>query len=187
LNRYSNVIGIDDAPFDKNRDDRVLIVGAIYADTRLIGVLSTHVAPDGDDGTAAIATMIRRSKFSEQIQAVLLQGIAMAGFNVIDIHALHESLAMPVLAVARHVPDMLAIRRILLSKVGNGKHKWELIEKAGAMQPAGNVYVQRAGLSLAEACAIIERFAVNGNIPEPLRSAHLIAGGIAQGESHGRT
>lgn len=187
MNRYSNVIGIDDAPFDKNRDDRVLIVGAIYADTRLIGVLSTHVTPDGDDGTAAIASMIRRSRFAEQIQAILLQGIAMAGFNVIDIHALHEKLAVPVLAVARHEPDMRAIRKILLSKVENGKHKWELIEKAGTMQPAGNVYVQRAGISPDDACALIERFAVNGHIPEPLRSAHLIAGGIAQGESRGRT
>jgi len=187
LNRYSNIIGIDDAPFDKNRNDKVLIVGAIYADTRLIGVLSTQAAPDGDDSTAAITAMIRKSRFAEQLQVVLLQGIAMAGFNVIDIHALHKQLAIPVLAIARHQPDMQAIRKVLLSKVANGQHKWELIKKAGAMQPAGKVYVQRAGLSLADARTIIERFAVNGNIPEPLRSAHLIAGGIARGESHGRT
>ena len=33
---------------------------------------------------------------------------------------------------------------------------------------------------------LIERCALNGRLPEPLRTAHLIAGGIAQGESRHR-
>jgi len=33
---------------------------------------------------------------------------------------------------------------------------------------------------------LIERYAVHGHLPEPLRTAHLIAGGIIQGESRHR-
>ena len=34
---------------------------------------------------------------------------------------------------------------------------------------------------------IIQRTATHGKIPEPLRTAHLIAGAIATGQSRGRT
>jgi len=33
---------------------------------------------------------------------------------------------------------------------------------------------------------VIERYAISGTLPEPLRVAHLIAGGIAVGESRHR-
>ena len=54
------------------------------------------------------------------------------------------------------------------------------------MEPVGGVYVQRAGLTLSEAGKMIERLAIGGRIPEPLRVAHLIAGGVREGESKGR-
>lgn len=48
------------------------------------------------------------------------------------------------------------------------------------------VYVQRVGLTLDETERVIERLVVNGNVPEPLRTAHLIAGAIVTGQSRGR-
>jgi len=61
-----------------------------------------------------------------------------------------------------------------------------LIERLGLPEPAGRVYVQRVGLTLEEAIAIIERFTLAGHIPEPLRIAHLIAGALVDGQSRGR-
>jgi len=186
-NRFTNVIGFDDSPFDKHRDRRVLVVGAVYSDSRLVGVLSAYITPDGSEATATVQRMIQRSRFAGQAQAILLQGIAMAGFNVIDIHALHDALGIPVLTIARHAPDMQAIRQALFTRVENGPAKWRLISKAGPMEAMGHIFVQRAGLSFDDAQRIVNRFAVNGHIPEPLRTAHLIAGGIGRGESRGRT
>jgi hypothetical protein len=54
------------------------------------------------------------------------------------------------------------------------------------MEPIGAVYVQRAGLSSPEAQAVLTRFAIHSAVPEPLRMAHLIAGGLARGESRHR-
>ena len=54
------------------------------------------------------------------------------------------------------------------------------------MEPVRGVYVQRAGLSLGEARDLLAATTLHGNLPEPLRLAHLIAGGIVTGKSRGR-
>jgi uncharacterized protein len=104
----------------------------------------------------------------------MLQGIALGGFNVVDIHGFYRSLNIPVLVVARRAPRMEMI----------GKRKWTLIEKAGPMEPVDGVFVQRAGLSLDLAGQVIRRFSVYGSIPEPLRVAHLEALPARSGAVH---
>jgi endonuclease V-like protein UPF0215 family len=91
-----------------------------------------------------------------------------------------------VLVLARRKPELAAIEAALRSHVRGGLTKWKLIQQAGPMEPCAGVFVQRAGLSLPEAEALIAFHALNGVIPEPLRVAHLIAGGLARGESRGR-
>lgn len=130
--------------------------------------------------------MIRDCRFAPQLQAVMLQGIAFAGFNVVDIHHLSAELGIPVLVVARRAPDLDAIREALLTKVPGGRRKWRLIEKAGPMEPMENLWVQRAGLDADSARALLRQHARHGHLPEPLRTAHLIAGGITDGESRHR-
>ena len=183
---FSHVIGVDDAPFLREHRGRVLVVAVAYAGLRLEGVLSTHVRRDGADATRAIAARLGDSRFRAHTRLVMFQGIALAGFNVVDIHGLREALGIPVLVVARRPPRLGAMRAALLDHVPGGARKWALIEKAGPMEAAAGVMVQRAGLSLAEASVAIEHLAVNGRIPEPLRVAHLIAGGVTTGQSRGR-
>lgn len=184
--RFTHVIGFDDAPFDRARRGTVLVVGAVYAGTRLEGVLSARVRRDGADATRVLARCVRGSRFHAHLQLVLLQGIAFAGFNVVDVADLHDQLGVPVIVVMRRKPDFDRIRRALLGHVAGGARKWRLIEKAGPVDPAGRVYVQRAGISLAQAEATLAHLCVTAAIPEALRTAHLIAGGVASGESRHR-
>lgn len=184
--RLSHVIGVDDAPFAREHRGDVPVVGAVFAGLRLEGVISTRVRRDGRNATPAIAAMIRGSRFYAQAHVILLQGIAVAGFNVVDLSALHEALSLPVVVVARRRPNLEAIREALLTHVRGGRRKWALIERAGPMEPVAGVYVQRAGISLEDTGALLSRLSVHGRLPEPLRAAHLIAGGLATGESHGR-
>jgi endonuclease V-like protein UPF0215 family len=81
---------------------------------------------------------------------------------------------------------MAAIREALLTRIPHGQQKWQLIDWLGPMEAAGQVYIQRVGLSSEEAVAVVERFAVHSHLPEPLRTAHLIAGAVAEGQSRGR-
>jgi endonuclease V-like protein UPF0215 family len=119
-----------------------------------------------------------------------LQGIAVAGFNVIDIHALSASIGLPVVVVARRSPRLALIREALTgpkSNVPGGARKWKLIERAGPMEPLGRIFIQRAGISPHDARRLVERTTLHGHVPEPLRLAHLIAGGVTTGRSRGRT
>ena len=165
----TNVVGFDDGPFDRSaRGARVLLVGAVCARTRLDGVISGRVTKDGRNATAAVAALVRGSQFDRHIRAVLLNGIAFGGFNVVDIHALAAALARPVLVVARRPPRMALIRSAL-GRVPGGAAKWRLIEQAGPMEPVRGVLVQRAGLSLAEARDLLDATTLHGNLPEVFR------------------
>lgn len=179
-------MGVDDAPFARTHRGDVLVVATVFSGQRLEGVLSGCVRRDGDDATRALDELVARSRFARHVQAVLLQGIALAGFNVIDIHELAGRLGRPVLVVARRQPDLAAVRRALIEHVPGGPHKWALIERAGPMEPAGGVFVQRARIGRAEAVALVSQLQIHGKLPEPLRVAHLIAGGVTTGESSGR-
>jgi endonuclease V-like protein UPF0215 family len=182
----THVVGFDDGPFDRGRRGaRVLLVGAVCARTRLDGVISGRITKDGGNAAARVAALVRGSQFDGHIRAVLLNGIAFGGFNVVDIHALAHALDRPVLVVARRLPRLELIRRALVSLPG-GVRKWAMIEQAGPMEPVRGVYVQRAGLSLVEARDLLAATTLHGNLPEPLRLAHLIAGGIVTGKSRGR-
>jgi hypothetical protein len=78
------------------------------------------------------------------------------------------------------------MRRALLDHVPGGARKWRLIEAAGPMEAIGRLYIQRAGLSLTQATGLLAGLCVHSLVPEPLRVAHLIAGGLITGESRGR-
>jgi uncharacterized protein len=182
----SNVVGFDDGPFDRGRRRaEVLVVGAVCARTRLDGVLSGQVRHDGRNATLRLAALVTASAFDHHIRAVLLNGITLAGFNVVDIHGLAAAIDRPVLVVARRPPRLDKIRRAL-DQLPGGAHRWRLIERAGPMERVGPVMVQRAGLSLAEARDLLAATTDHGNLPEPLRLAHIIAGGITTGASRGR-
>jgi endonuclease V-like protein UPF0215 family len=184
--RFSNIIGIDDAPFRQNHVGGVKVVGAVYAGLRFDGILIGEVEKDGFDAAEQLVEIVGESKFFEHAQLLMLQGISLGGFNVVDVFALHESLELPVLVVSRREPDLRAIKQALFDQVSDGREKWAVIEKLGPMEAVGDVYVQRVGLSLEEAEDVVSRFAVHGHIPEPIRAAHLIAGALVDGESRGR-
>jgi endonuclease V-like protein UPF0215 family len=184
--RISHVIGFDDAPFERSHRGDVSIVGAVYAGSRLEGVLTGKVRRDGANATRAIAALVGRSRFARHLQLVMLQGIAVAGFNIIDIQALQKVLGVPVLVIMRRRPDLRAIEHALLTRVRGGRRKWRLIQRAGDIEPAAGVYVQRAGINLATAEQVIRRFAVSSDLPEPLRTAHIVAGAMETGDCRHR-
>lgn len=179
------VIGIDDSPFDKFKDKSSLIVGIVMRGGSFVdGVLSARVDVDGDDSTSKIIGMINKSKFKPQLRCIFLDGIAVAGFNVIDIKELNKKTSIPVITIIRKMPDLKRIRGTLI-RLGK-KEKAGLIEKAGDVVCLNNIFAQLAGISLPSAGEIIKIASTRSQIPEPIRLSHLVASGIKLGESRGR-
>jgi len=183
---FAHAVGFDDAPFDRASRGDVPMVGVVMSGDRVEGVLSGRIRRDGRNSTDAVAAAVNGSRFAGHLQVIFLQGIAMGGFNVVDLPRLHALTGLPVIVVARKAPDLVKIEHALVNRVPGGQRKWGLIQKAGPMEPCGDVWVQRAGLTLEEAEEAIGRFALHGVLPEPLRLAHIIGGGLVLGESRGR-
>lgn len=181
--KLSHAIGFDDAPFAREHRGDVRIFGTVYAGRSLHAVVSGQVRRDGRNATAELIRLV--SGGGEHLQLIFLQGIALAGFNVVDLQRLHAETGLPVLVVARRRPDLARVRAALLNHVPGGARKWRLIEQAGEMEPCAGLHVQRAGLSLEGAERALLAFAHTSRIPEPLRAAHLIAGGVTRGSSAG--
>ena len=180
----AHAIGFDDSPFDHAHRGDVRVVGTVYSRLALHAVVSGKVRRDGRNSTDELTRLT--ALVGEHLQLVLLQGIALAGFNVIDIHRLARQTGLPVLVVARRLPKQGRIEAALLGRVPGGREKWRLIQAAGGMELCGGVYVQRSGLTLEEAGVALQALTAEGRLPEPLRVAHLIAGGIGRGHSAGQ-
>ncbi|MBI4167549.1 MAG: DUF99 family protein [Candidatus Aenigmarchaeota archaeon] len=189
LKREIRIVGWDDAPFDKH-DKTVRIFGAIFrGGSWMDGLLSTKIRIDGDDATKKIASVLNETRHKKQLRIIMLDGITLGGFNVVDLEKLHKETDMGVIAVSRKMPEFLKIKRALI-KVRDGGKKWALIEKAGApvkMEISGrSIYYQSCGINRKDAADVIRLSSTRALIPEPLRIAHIIASGVVKGESRGR-
>lgn len=183
--RLTNVAGFDDAAFARHHRGDVSIVGTVYADLRFDGVLVGKIQKDGFDAARKLADLVLNSRFAGHIRLVMLQGIAFGGFNVVDVFELHERLALPVLVISRKQPDMESVKKALLGQIEQGDQKWDIIKRLGRMERYERTWIQRVGLSYKQAGDVLDRLCLHGNIPEPLRTAHLIATAMVNGQSRG--
>jgi hypothetical protein len=185
----SRFLGIDDGPFHFGDDEVPLVGVAVQAPAYIEGVLMAHAHVDGRDATERILGMVRTSRYREGLRMVFLNGIAVGGFNVIDVEALHQELRVPVVTVTRRTPDLDAIRGALRRKFDDWEGRWALIRSQRIEEVATRHAPLRVTYVGAERNVVIEALAlttVRGALPEPLRVAHLIAAATVKGESHGR-
>ena len=183
------ILGVDDSPLVAQD---ILVVGAVMRGGGwLDGLLSTHVARDGTDATERIAAMIAGGGPPGQVRVVMLNGVTFAGFNVVDIEALHALTGLPVIAVMRRQPDMASIRRAL-DHLSEPQWRYEAILRAGPVAEVqtrwrgGPVYYQCKGMEKEDAARLIVGTAIHSRLPEPVRVAHIIATGVVLGRSRKR-
>lgn len=183
LKRLIRVVAFDDGSFKPRTKQFTFLVGVVYRpDNRVEGVISTKIRVDSLDATRKIISLLKGSRFLQQVRFVLLDGVNFAGFNIVDIGELSGKLSKPVLVVFRRRPNMRRIG-LALARFRDREKRMRLIEKAGEIHKAKNVYFQFHGTDAGTARQVISRCTVHSNMPEPLRLAHLIASGMTRGQS----
>jgi endonuclease V-like protein UPF0215 family len=178
------IIGIDDGKFVPHSKTQVPVVGVIFRGGASIdGVISTQIAVDGLDATEKLSRMITTSAHYRQLRVIMLNGITLGGFNVVDLQTLCENTELPVIAVTGKKPDLTQVHAAL-QHLPASEQRWAAVVRAGelfavATRTAKNpIYVETAGISQVQATEILKLSATRSKIPEPLRVAHLIASGI---------
>jgi len=175
-------VGLDDAPFVRGSRAAVPVAGVVCAGTRFEGLVWGRVRPDGWNATAALRRMLEGGKFLPQLHAVLLDGITLGGFNVVDLDALSQALGKPCIAFVRRAPDLCAVERAL-QKLPNPARRLAILRRAGEIHAGPPFVFQVRGADASFAAEVLGRVTDTGRVPEPLRLAHLIAAAVVRGES----
>jgi endonuclease V-like protein UPF0215 family len=177
------ILAVASGPIAKGGD--TLLVGVIGRNNIVEAVLSRRVKVDGRDSTAKITSMVRKSRFGEQVRVVAINGIAVAGLNVIDVRGLEKATGKKVLIITRKRPHPGQLIDALVKNgntagIGTGRQVW--LVKEYAKNPPKRLL----------------GFYVHTSMDDPdvkhlsrsafgmLRLAHLIARGVSTGESKGR-
>jgi endonuclease V-like protein UPF0215 family len=180
------ILGIDDGPFTPHSNELVDVIGVVFRGGQwLDGFMHTKVQVDGMDATEKLVMMVNNSPHSKQLRVIMLNGVTLAGFNVVDIGELCKKVHLPVVAITREKPNFDDIKRAL-QNLNESKQRWKSILKAGKIiqvcthEGQEPIYAHITGMSEETAKRILKRTSTRSNIPEALRVAHIIASGLKQ-------
>jgi len=183
------LLGVDDSPFTFTEKYATVIGVVMRGGEYLECVLKNQVAVDGNDATYVCNEMIKNTRHRKQLKAMLLDGIALGGFNVVDVEEVYSDTNLPVITITRDKPDFRKIKKALQKNFEDWKERLNLMKKGKLYKVEtlhNPVYVKCIGVSIDEAKEIIKLSTIRGAIPEPIRVAHLIASGVTRGESYGK-
>ena len=189
MKQQIRLLGVDDSPFTFT-DKYATIIGVVMRGGNYLEcVIKNKVSIDGDDSTFVCKDMIKNTRHRKQLKAMLLDGIALGGFNVVDIDEIYKSTNLPVITVTRDKPDLSKIEEALKKNFIDWKKRLTLIKNGDiheVLTSHNPIYIKCSGIDIEEAKEIIKISTIRGVIPEPIRVAHLIASGIIRGESYGK-
>ena len=180
--RTLRAIGFDDAPFRRGAGGKVGVAGVVCAGTRFEGLVWGAVRKDGWNATDVLLGLLLGSKFLPQLHLVLLDGITLGGFNVVDLSRLSLALGRPCLAVMRQPPDLAAVEAALRRLPRPGA-RLDLLRRAGPVHRTRGFVFQVKGADPDVAADALVRLTDRGRVPEPLRLAHLIGAAFLTGRS----
>jgi len=181
---------VDDSPFEFG-DRRSLVVGALVrVPDYLEAVMRTEVEVDGLDSTDRLVEMVSSSRYREQVKLVVVDGIALGGFNVLDLASFHERTGIPVATVTRDEPDMREIEAALRKHFDDWEGRMSLIRRT-PLRPLDTghkpLHASVLGMPWDEFARLVRLTTVRGAVPEPVRIAHLVSAAMVKGESRGRS
>ncbi len=180
--RTIRVIGFDDAPFQRGQTEPVAIAGVVCGGTRFEGMVWGEIEADGWNATDTICNLLINGKFLPQLHLVLLDGICMGGFNVIDLPQLAQRLERPCVAVMRRLPRLARIQQAM-QHLPEPDKRYALMQQAGTVYEFPPFYFQVCGADPGVIAQVLQRISDRGYVPEALRLAHLIGAAVITGES----
>lgn len=165
----------------KAKDKFSTLAGVVMrSDLVIDGFVLGKTKVSGSDATSSIASLSRKLKRND-VNALLLSGSVLSLYNLIDVDALSSELRIPVVALtfrksksdlgrniqARFPPKIASAKIKLLKKLGRPR----LLH----LSTGYPIFVRVAGISQTETLRLLDRFTLQGAIPEPIRVARLLA------------
>lgn len=175
--RGIRVIGIAES-FTKT-SIRPRLAGIVMRRDRIIdGVVFGNATIEGDDATQNILSMYMSLKRND-VKCIMLDGLVISMYNIIDGKELEENIKVPVIAIT--FKDSEGLEGAINHHFSNdSKMKLEQYRKLGQrdkilLWTGKNLFVRYWGISFREVSTIVNYFTLQGSVPEPIRIAKLAA------------
>ena len=168
------------------REDRSHLAGVVVTPDRTVDDVSlSSCTVGGTDSTDGVVDCYRRLG-RDDIRYVLVSGIALAWYNVLDLSTAAEATDRPVLSVTFEASEGLE-RSLREHFTGDDLDErlaiYEALSPRDRIDVNGHdVYVRSAGLPEGtgpSAADIVRTFTPEGGRPEPVRVARLVARAVA--------
>ncbi len=133
---------------------------------------------EGDDATETILKMYDELQRPD-ISYVLISGLIVSMYNIIDIKKLYDSLKIPIIGISYndsqgiedalkyHFPNSFESKIIAYHKLG----KREKI----TLSTSHDVFVRKEGCTLGDVKHLLNELTLHGSVPEPIRVSQLLA------------
>lgn len=183
MKRGARYIAIVSGPIAKTK--KTLLVGVIFRNDYIEGLLSSKISVDGTDSTDQIIKMICASRFMDQIKVLLFNGIALAGLNIIDTKALEDRLGAKIVLLNKRRQNANELINAL--KEFSKTNKVDVTKRIDLVDRSRSLVSLKVDILFLQSSldkAYLRYFAERAF--ESLRIAHIVASGISKGESKGR-
>ncbi len=169
--------------FHQNSEKSILSGLVMRRDFVIDGFVFGTATLDGDDATESILKMYDELNRPD-ISYVLISGLIISLYNIVDIKKIHEKLQIPIIgvtynesegidsAIKHHFPNSYESKIKQYHKLGNR-------EKI-TLHTSSDIFVRRQGCDLHEVKHLLNELTIQGSFPEPLRVAHLLAKSLLQ-------
>ena len=169
--------------FRSNSKKSILSGVVMRRDFVIDGFVFGRTTLDGDDATDVILHMYEELKRPD-INYLLISGLIISLYNIIDIKKIHESLQIPIIGITYH--DSKGIEDSIKHHFPNSyKSKIKNYQKLGirkkfTLHTSSDVFVRKEGCTLHEVKYLLNKLTLQGSLPEPVRVAQLLAKSLLQ-------
>ena len=170
------VLGIAES-FVRSSPISILAGVVMRADLRVDGLAYARATVGGDDATEAVLNLYRQLDRTD-VNALLLSGLAISWFNIIDIREVSERTQKPVICLTyEESPGLEDYIREYFPQPEEKLHRYAASgERTSVLLKTGfEVYVRAFGTTIEETRILLNKFTRDGRVPEPVRVARLAA------------
>ena len=178
------VLGIAES-FRKDQKYSTLAGVVMRSDLVIDGFANDRLRVSGSDSTNSTLNLFKKLQRND-VNAIMISGSVLSLYNVLDIDEIYKELKIPVVALSFSKSRSNLVENIIARFPEKAaKEKIRLLEKLGQssrikLETGYEVFVRNAGIDDNLSKRLLDRFTLQGSIPEPVRVARLFAKSIAK-------
>ena len=147
------------------------------ADLRVDGVAYATATVGGDDATEGVLKIYEQLGRAD-INAMILSGAVISWFNIIEIQEVFKKIQKPVICLTYE--ESPGLERYIREYFPDPEEKLRRYQRLGrreiiSLKTGYEVYIRTLGATAEEARVLLNKFTLDGRIPEPVRVARLAA------------